>query len=286
MMGALDAKNIVITGGSLGIGLEIALKAAAAGARVILAARNEADLKRALKKVQHISNRDHQLFRLDVSQCGAVQAFAKWCVDRFGAIDGLVNCAGVYGPIGKFPQIDIKKFDEAIRINFFGTAYMCHAFIPAMKASTRKKIINYSGGGAATPFPHYTAYATSKIAIVRFTENLALELDGEGFDVNCVAPGFVITRLHRDTLAAGPARCQPAFYENTKKQIDTGGVPPDKAANLTVYLLSDASDGITGKFIAAPWDAWEEEAFRDRLKCDKDFATLRRIDGKTFFKQG
>ena len=62
-----------------------------------------------------------------------------------------------------------------------------------------------------------------------------------------------------------------------------GGVSPDKAANLTVYLLSEASDGITGKFISAPWDAWEDEAFRERLGKDKDFATLRRIDDKTFF---
>ena len=284
-MGVLDSKNVVITGGSLGIGLEIAVKAAVAGARVIIAARNEGDLKRALKKVNNISNSDHHIYQLDVSQCEAVQTFAKWCADRFGAIDGLVNCAGVYGPIGKFSQIDIKKLDETIRINFLGTVYMCHALIPVMKADTRKKIINYSGGGAASPFPNYTAYSTSKIAIVRFTENLALEMSGDGYDVNCVSPGFVITRLHQDTLAAGPDRCPPAFYENTKKQIETGGMPADKAANLTVYLLSEASDGITGKFIAAPWDAWEDEAFQEKLRSDKDFATLRRIDDKSFFKK-
>jgi len=285
VVGVLDAKNIVITGGSLGIGFEVAKKATIAGARVIIAARNEGDLKKALEVMKNISGNDHQIYKLDVGQCDEVQNFAKWCADRFGTIDGLVNCAGIYGPIGKFPQIDIKKFDEAIRINFLGTAHMCHAFIPVMKASVRKKIINYSGGGAASPFPHYMAYATSKIAIVRFTENLALEMSGDGFDVNCVAPGFVITRLHQDTLAAGPALCQPAFYENTKKQIESGGVPPDKAANLTVYLLSSASDGITGKFVSAPWDAWEDEAFRERLRSDNDFTTLRRIDNKMFFKK-
>jgi NAD(P)-dependent dehydrogenase (short-subunit alcohol dehydrogenase family) len=284
-MGALKAKTIVITGGSLGIGLETAVKAAAAGARVILAARNEADLKKALAAVSRISRNDHQIYPLDVSRYDAVQTFAKWCAHRFGTIDGLVNCAGIYGPIGKFSQIDIKKFDEAIGINLLGTVYMCHSLIPVMTSSVLKKIVNYSGGGAATPFPHYMAYATSKIAIVRFTENLALELNGEGFDVNCVAPGFVITRLHQDTLAAGPGRCPPAFYENTKRQMETGGVPAEKAANLTVYLLSEDSKGITGKFISAPWDAWEDEAFRERLRSDKDFATLRRIDDKTFFER-
>lgn len=284
-MGLLDAKTVVITGGSLGIGLEIAKKAVAAGARVIIAARNQSNLEKALADLKDISAKDHQLYKIDISQYEEVHAFAKWCTDKFGAIDGLVNCAGVYGPIGKLPVIDIKKFDEAIRINFFGTVYMCHAFMPVMKAVSRKKIINYSGGGAATPFPHYTAYATSKIAIVRFTENLSLEMNADGFDVNCVAPGFVITRLHQDTLAAGPELCQPAFYENTKKQIEAGGVSPDKAANLTVYLLSRDSDGITGKFISAPWDVWEEETFRERLRNDKDFATMRRIDDKSFFKK-
>ncbi|MBL7172095.1 MAG: SDR family oxidoreductase [Desulfobacteraceae bacterium] len=148
----------------------------------------------------------------------------------------------------------------------------------------RKKIINYSGGGAAGPFPRFSAYATSKAAIVRFTENLALELADEGFDVNSIAPGFVITRLHQDTLEAGPELATEAFHENTKKQMESGGVPPEKAADLTAFLLSDASDGITGKFLSAPWDAWQEEAFQERLRTDKDFATLRRIDDKTFFK--
>jgi NAD(P)-dependent dehydrogenase (short-subunit alcohol dehydrogenase family) len=284
-MGPLNAKTIVITGGSLGIGLEIAGKAAAAGARVILAARNETDLKKALAAVNHQSRNDHHIYPLDVSQYDAVQTFAKWCADRFGTIDGLVNCAGIYGPIGKFPRIDIRKFDEAIRINLLGTVYMCHSFIPVMTSTLSKKIVNYSGGGAASPFPHYTAYSTSKIAIVRFTENLAWEMCDDGFEVNCVAPGFVITRLHQDTLAAGPGPCPPAFYENTKRQIETGGVPAEKAAHLTVYLLSEASKGITGKFISAPWDAWEDEAFRERLRSDKDFATLRRIDDKTFFER-
>lgn len=282
-MGPLDAKNVVITGGSLGIGFEIAKKAAGAGARVILAARKQADLEKALEDLKSISAEDHQLYTIDIGQYEAVQTFAKWCADRFESIDGLVNCAGVYGPIGKFSEIDMTKFDEAIRINFLGTVYMCHAFMPIMKATARKKIVNYSGGGAATPFPRYTAYATSKIAIVRFTENLSLEMNTDGFDVNCVAPGFVITRLHQNTLAAGPELCQPAFYEATKKQIEAGGVPPEKAANLTVYLLSKASDGITGKFISAPWDVWEEEAFREKLRSDKNFATLRRIDDKMFF---
>lgn len=285
-MSMLDSRVIVITGGSLGIGLEVAKKCASEGATVIISARTKENLRDAINEIKKIADRNHQLYQLDVSKYEEVQNFTKWCAERFPEVHGLVNCAGIYGPIGKTYKIDIKKFTEVININFLGTVYMCHAFIPLiMKSSGRKKIVNFSGGGAATPFPNYSAYATSKIAIVRFTENLSIELFDEGFDVNCIAPGFVITGIHQQTIQAGQELATLAFFENTKKQIESGGVPPEKAASLTSFLLSSKSDRITGKFISAPWDPWQDKEFQNLLKTDKNFATLRRIDNKTFFKK-
>jgi NAD(P)-dependent dehydrogenase (short-subunit alcohol dehydrogenase family) len=284
-MGLLDSKVIVITGGSLGIGFEIAKKCASEGATVVMSARNKDNLKKALNELKKIKDNNHQFYSLDVSQYNGVKKFSKWYSEKFNGVYGLVNCAGIYGPIGKTHQINIENFTEAIKINFLGTVYMCHAFIPLFKSNSRKKIINFSGGGASSPFPNYSAYATSKIAIVRFTENISIELSEEGFDINCIAPGFVITRLHQDTIKAGPELASHSFYDNTKKQIESGGVPPEKAVNLAVFLLSSESDGITGKFISAPWDPWQEKEFLNRLRADKDFATLRRIDDKTFYKK-
>ena len=284
-MGLFDSKVIVITGGSLGIGLEIAKACASEGASVILAARDQANLQKALIDLSQISNKEHQCYSLNVGKHEEVGAFGRWCSERFNKIDGLVNCAGVYGPIGRSHQVDMGNFREAVETNFLGTVYMCHAFIPLFRSSRRKKIVNYSGGGAATPFPNFSAYATSKVAIVRFTENLSIELSDEGFDVNCVAPGFVATRLHQETLQAGEECATKSFYEFTKKQMESGGVPAQKAAKLTVFLLSSESDGITGRFISAPWDPWQDKEFQNRLRADRDFATLRRIDEKTFFKK-
>jgi len=323
-MGGLDSRVVVITGGSLGIGREVARKCVSEGATVVIGARGEEALAKTLKELYAIKEKPHRSYTIDVGKTEEVKGFARFCAERFPEIHGLVNCAGVYGPIGKTTEVDMEEFAAAIRINFLGTVLMCHAFAPLLKGSTdyadyaekkcltqrrkgaknlresadyadyaeekarepggRKKIVNYSGGGAAGPFPRFSAYATSKTAIVRFTENLALELADESFDVNCIAPGFVITRLHQDTLKAGPQLATESFYENTKKQMESGGVPPEKAADLTAFLLSDASDGITGKFLSAPWDPWQEKAFQERLRKDKDFATLRRIDDKTFFK--
>ncbi len=284
-MGILESKTIVVTGGSLGIGLAVAKKCAEEGAKVIIAARNENDLRNAVEEIKKISARGHIYYSLDVSNFNGVKNFAEWCNQNNLQIDGLVNCAGIYGPIGKTTEIDLAKFVEAININFLGTVYMCSIFAPLIKSESRKKIINYSGGGGASPFANYSAYATSKVAIVRFTENLSIELAEDNFDINCVAPGFVTTRLHQQTLVVGGKKAGDSFYENTKKQIEAGGVPPEKAADLTTYLLSDESNGITGKFISAAWDRWQEKEFRDTLRNDKDFATLRRIDNKTFFKK-
>jgi len=269
----------------MGIGLEVAKQCAAEGAKVVIAARDEGNLKTACSLLGEVSSCERFFYRLDIGNYQEVKSFASWCGDNFGAVHGLVNCAGIYGPIGKTYKIDIAKFAETIQINFLGAVYMCHAFIPLMKSDSRNKIINYSGGGAATPFPNYSAYATSKIAIVRFTENLSIELADESFDVNCISPGFVITRLHQDTLAVGPDGATKAFYENTKKQMDNGGISAAIPAALTVFFLSAESDGITGKFISAQWDPWREKTFQDRLRADKDFATIRRIDDKTFFKK-
>ena len=284
-MGQLDSRTIVITGGSLGIGYAIAEKCLREGADVVIAARNEDDLSTAGDKLKKISGRKYKTYSLDVAEIEEVRKFANWCNSENLKISGLVNSAGIYGPIGKTTDSMMEDFANTIRVNFLGTVQMCAAFAPIMKAEGIKKILNLSGGGAASAFPHYSAYATSKIAIVRFTENLAIELSDDGFEVNSVGPGFVITRLHQETIKAGKGLAGEQFYEDTEKQIQSGGVPPEKAADLVSFLLSSESDGITGKFISAPWDPWQEEEFRNALRNDLDLATLRRIDNKFFVRK-
>lgn len=280
-MNLLKDKLIVIAGGSLGIGFVVAQKCAEAQARVIITSRTERDLRSAVEKLNAIPNEDHCYKVLDVSDREQVRKFARSIEEEFGRVDGLVNCAGIYGPIGRFDEIDIDHFVETIHTNFLGTAFMCHFLTPIIRNGGR--IINYAGGGAASPFPNYSAYASSKIAIVRLTENLASEYQPLGITVNAIAPGFVVTRIHEDTIKAG-SRAGEAFLEYSRNQIAKGGTPPEVPGDLTVFLLSDASDGLTGKFISAPWDAWSNSDFIQKLKDEKNFATLRRIDERTFFE--
>ncbi len=93
---------------------------------------------------------------------------------------------------------------------------------------------------------------------MRFAETLAEEVRGTGIDVNAIAPGALNTRLLDEVLEAGPERVGEAFYERSVEQQSDGGTPLELPARLALFLASTASDGITGKLISAPWDAWEE----------------------------
>ncbi len=133
----------------------------------------------------------------------------------------------------------------------------------------------FSGGGASGPFPNYSAYACSKVAVVRLTETIAQELAPE-IEVNCLAPGFVLTRIHRQTLEAG-SRAGQEFFEKTKTLLEEGGgVPATVAAEACAFLVSDAAKGITGKFVAAAYDDYRAWPLHLEELRDSDLFTLRR----------
>ena len=277
-MNLLKGKTIIVTGGSHGIGMCIVKKCVKEGARLVIIARNKNDLEKSLSTIKNISDEEHQQNSLDVSDYNSVILFKDWLIKKKINVSGLVNCAGIYGPIGSTVNLDMKNFSQTININFLGTVYMCSTLAPLMISDGIKKIINYSGGGAATPFANYSAYACSKAAIVRFTENLSLELDINEYNINCVAPGFVATRLHRDTISAGALSAGNDFYQKTINQINGDAISPDVAANLTIFLLSTNSDGINGKFISAPWDDWQKKYFQEKLLKDKETSLGRPVE--------
>jgi 3-oxoacyl-[acyl-carrier protein] reductase len=282
-MGELSGRTVVVTGGSAGIGFAIARRCAQDGAATLIVARRAKELEESLRTLRELSGEDHRSYALDVADPAAVSAFARWLPEQGVRPTGLVNCAGSFGPIGKTTELDMAEFSRAVQANFLGSVYMCHAVAPLLAGAGRGKIVNCGGGGATFPFPNYSAYAVSKAALVRFSENLALELAADAIDVNCIAPGFVVTRLHEQTMAAGPERAG-AFFTKTRSGIESGGVAAEKSGELAAFLLSAASDGISGKYVSAAWDPWQDAGFQDRLRNEEDFATLRRIDGQSYRK--
>ncbi|MFH1900310.1 MAG: SDR family oxidoreductase [Patescibacteria group bacterium] len=248
--------KILMTGGSGGIGRELITDLIKKN-KIIVLARNKQKLS-ALKKI--INNKNLSVIAVDVSKNEEVEKVFK-SIDK---LDALINTAGVLKPVGKFLDNDLKEWKQAIDINLLGSVYCCYYAMPLLLKARRGKIINFSGGGGAYGRAFHTAYASSKTAIVRFTECLAMEYPK--LNINAIAPGAYKTTLWNDeTHDDEPSKW--GDIEHLRKFIN--------------FLLSKDSDGITGKFLHYK-DDWKNLNGQNL----KEFMfTLRRIDDYQFINK-
>ena len=274
---SFEARRILVTGGSLGIGLEVSRELARRGARVIVAARGIEAIEAA---VDSLEGTGHERISLDVSNPAAWEETAVR-IDAGGELHGLVTAAGILGPIGALEQLSAGDLIETIGVNLVGTMLALQFALPRLRAGGGRAV-TFSGGGGTSPLARYDAYAATKAAVVRLTENVAAS--GE-IEINAVAPGFVATRMHDQTLKAGPEAAGHRYYERTHEQLSGGGFPASEAAELVAFLLGPGATGITGRLISAQWDPWKEDAFRARLRTDPDLGRLRRIDEQLFVRR-
>jgi NAD(P)-dependent dehydrogenase (short-subunit alcohol dehydrogenase family) len=275
----LDGRNALITGGTRGLGLEIAKAYLAAGAAgVFVCGRDRGTLEQALVELRALKAPGQQVSgsAADVSRPDEVERLAEAALGCLGELTILVCNAGVYGPKGPLQGADWREWVRAIEINLFGSVLPVRALAAHFAQRGYGKIIQLSGGGATGPLPGLSAYATAKAAVVRFAETMAMELQQHRVDVNAIAPGALNTRMLEEVLVAGPGRVGASFHERALEQQRSGGVPLERGARLAVFLGSGASDGITGKLLSAVWDPWAE--LPGRLgDLDSDLYTLRRI---------
>lgn len=235
--------RVLVTGGSRGIGAEVVRTLTRRGDDVLAVGRDESALAAVCDET------GAQPVALDVTDP------AGW--DGLDAVEGLVCAAGVLAPVGALGSYEPAEFWRTMEINVLGTLLPIHHLRP-------RCTVTFSGGGATSPFPRHDAYAASKAAVVRLTENLA----AEGLTINAVAPGVVMTDIHAQDPDAD------------RRELEERAVPPTEAAELTALLLDDPP--FSGKLISAPWDPWREPEWRARLAAEPDLATLRRIDGHFF----
>ena len=279
MARVLEGRAALITGAGRGLGLAISRAFVQAGAGIMMCGRDRETLVKAKQEMMALaaSRQTVAAQTADVSQPDDVEKLVSKTFEIFPRLHILVNNAGIYGPKGRIETVDWEEWVKAVEINLFGSVLLCRAVLPHFKRHHYGKIVQLSGGGATGPLPNISAYASSKAAIVRFVETLAEEARDDHIDVNAVAPGALNTRLLDEVLEAGPENVGESFYNRAVKQKEQGGSPLEKGAELTVFLASAASDGITGKLISAVWDPWETLPGRlDELQRT-DIYTLRRI---------
>ena len=275
----LEGRGVVITGGGRGIGKAIAGALVREGAALLLISRTESELAAAKAELLKAGTKV-ETAALDVAGSAAPDEIKK-AIERVfpDGIDVLVTAAGIYGPIGRAFELDPKLWKQAIDVNLFGTFAAIHAAVPMMQKRGGGKIITFSGGGEGA-YPRFSSYIASKGGVVRLTETLASELAEFHIDINAIAPGPVNTKFLEELLAAGPERAGKETYEKSLAQKEEGGVPPEKVAELALFLASSVSDGISGKLISAIRDNYNDFLkHRDEI-INSDIYNVRRIKPK------
>jgi NAD(P)-dependent dehydrogenase (short-subunit alcohol dehydrogenase family) len=271
-------KVVLLTGASRGIGRQVAMALAKAGAGLALLARNEAALVEIAGEIEAQGGQAIPI-AADIALPDAIRAAMEQVQRELGEVDVLINAAGRQSPISPFSENDLAAWEHTLKVNLLGPVRMIHAVLPAMMARRRGKIINFSGGGATAPRPNFSAYAVSKAALVRLTETLAEELKPYNIQVNAVAPGAVNTQMLDEIIAAGEQA--GAEYGQALERARNGGTPVELVCNLILFLASDAAGGLTGKLISAPHDPWTEWAGKDDELNATPLFTLRRLDPYT-----
>jgi len=264
--------HLVITGTSSGIGRALAKDLLVKGHQVWGLARSAQPELAAEHPDTFLQS------RCDVADWSQVAQVARAIRATWPCADGLIACAGLQGAIGIAVTLDPLQWSATIRANLDGTYYAIRAFHELLRQSSRRaKVVCFSGGGATKARPNFSAYAAAKTGIIRLVETIAEELREEPLDINAIAPGAINTRLTDEVIRLGPAVVGEAEYQAALKQKETGGGSLEKVIDLVEWLLSPASDGISGRLLSAQWDPWAGLGRHAGAIAKSDIYTLRRI---------
>lgn len=191
-------KVMLVTGGGSGIGRELVLNLVAKGARIAMVDINASTLQ---ETAELAGNKRGNLSThvVNITERDAVAALPEEVTAIHGAIDGIINNAGIIQPFVRINELDFDAIERVMNVNFYGTLYMTKAFLPHLLGRPQAHIVNVSSMGGFLPVPGQTIYGASKAAVKLFTEGLYSELLDTNVQVTIVFPGAVGTNISRNS---------------------------------------------------------------------------------------
>jgi NAD(P)-dependent dehydrogenase (short-subunit alcohol dehydrogenase family) len=238
-------KVAIVTGAGRGLGRAFAI-ALAADHAVAVVARSAGELDETVALVARSGGRA-EAFVADVTDAQSVgRAFGE--VERtLGPVDLLVNNAGVLGPLGPFVDSPVEDWWRTMDVNLRGQLLCAHQVLPGMIARRSGRIVNLASGGGATMFPYFSAYITSKTALIRFSECLAYEVKLHGISVFAMGPGTVRTAMSEHSLHSPEGRKWLPWFRDI---FDQGrDLPAERPAAVLCELASGRADALSGRFV-------------------------------------
>jgi NAD(P)-dependent dehydrogenase (short-subunit alcohol dehydrogenase family) len=243
-MGRLDGKVAIITGGSGGIGAAAARLFVAEGSKVLLADINESTLK---DLTGELGSENADYIVADVSSPQDNQAMVKKAIERFGKVNVFLANAGIEGTVKPLHEYPLETFDRVLAINVRGVFLGLQSVIPAMLQAGGGSIVITSSVAGVVGSPGFSAYVTSKHAVIGMMRSAALEYGSMGIRVNTINPGPIETRMMRsiEEMAAPGAGQQVKAGFEAQVPLKRYGLP-DEVARLMLFLASDESSYTNG----------------------------------------
>lgn len=235
----LAGQRALVTGASRGIGRQLAITLAAAGASVSLGARNRRELDAVAREVEALGT-NAVVGHLDVTSAESIDAFVEEAAGALGGIDILINNAGVLTP-GPLLQDGDAPWLRALETNVLGTVRMTRAVGHHLTSQGHGKVVNIASNFAFKGVSQHAAYCASKAAIVSFTRSMAVEWARHGVQVNAIAPGFIGTDLNED-IRRDPARSERVLRSVPVRRFGT----VDDVAGVLLPLCHPSSTFLTG----------------------------------------
>jgi 3-oxoacyl-[acyl-carrier protein] reductase len=247
----LNGKVALVTGASRGLGEGAARALAAAGAAVMLVARDGALVSSVARDIAAKGARAEAL-PCDVSNYAAIEKVVAQAKAHLGGIDILINNAGVIDPIAEVAASDPAAWAENISINLIGAYYVLRAVLPGMLTKGGGSIVNISSGAAYRPLEGWSAYCAGKAGLAMLTRSVALETAGKGIRIFGFSPGTIDTDMQVKIRASGM---------NMISRIPRADLSPvEHAVRGLMYLCTSAGDDLLGQDASM-----RDEAFRTRI---------------------
>src|SRR5499426_674021 len=237
-MERLDGKCALVTGASRGIGKAVAQAYARAGARLVISARGEKDLRRTAHEIES-SGGVVRWEVADLTEVRETERVVRSAERHYGALDIVVNSAGILGPRAPIVDYSLSSWEAVLKSNLTAVFLVCKEALSLMIPRRQGSIINVSSGVGRIGKARWGAYAVSKFGVESLTQILAEDMRDKNVRVNAVNPGG--TRTAKRALA---------YTEDDPQSLPT----PDEMTGVFLYLASDASTEVTGKsFDARDW---------------------------------
>jgi NAD(P)-dependent dehydrogenase (short-subunit alcohol dehydrogenase family) len=238
----LSGKTAVVIGGTSGIGLAISLGLANAGADVVASARRPEQVEETAAAIEALGRATLRQ-PSDVADAGSMKTLLARCIEQFGKVEILVNCAGRIqrAPTLTFPESDWKQIMDT---NLTGTLRACQIFGAHMLERHYGRIINIASLNSFVSLNEVAAYAASKAAVVALTRSLAVEWSKHGVLVNAIAPGVFRTALNANLLDNSP-RGQELLMRTPMGRFGK----TEEVQGAAIYLVSDAASFVTGQVL-------------------------------------